>query len=119
MKSLVSTALIFRSKCAVSLCGLFLLASTSRAQVTPDPLPSWNDGAAKRAIVAFVKGMTNEGGPEFVPVARRIATFDNDGTRPWFISCETGHWKSKRDTSWANGSCENMLGFIKPRSWRG
>ena len=38
---------------------------------------------------------------------------------PWFISCETRHRKSKRDTSWANGSYENMLGFIKRTSWRG
>jgi phosphoglycolate phosphatase-like HAD superfamily hydrolase len=46
----------------------------------PDPLPSWNDGAAKRAIVAFVDRVTEEGRPEFIPVEQRIATFDNDGT---------------------------------------
>ena len=45
-----------------------------------DPLPSWNDGPAKRAIVAFVERVTKEGGPDFVPAAERIATFDNDGT---------------------------------------
>jgi phosphoglycolate phosphatase-like HAD superfamily hydrolase len=45
-----------------------------------DPLPSWNDGASKRAVVAFVEKVTNEGRPDFVPVAERIATFDNDGT---------------------------------------
>ena len=45
-----------------------------------DPLPSWNDGAAKKAIVEFVSKVTKEGGPEFVPSAERIATFDNDGT---------------------------------------
>jgi phosphoglycolate phosphatase-like HAD superfamily hydrolase len=45
-----------------------------------DPLPSWNDGPAKSAIVAFVGEVTDEGGPDFVPVAERIATFDNDGT---------------------------------------
>jgi haloacid dehalogenase-like hydrolase len=52
--------------------------------VTPvgaaDPLPSWNDTAAKKAITDFVAKVTKEGGPEFVPVAERIATFDNDGT---------------------------------------
>jgi len=45
-----------------------------------DALRSWNDGAAKRAIVAFVSRVTKEGSPDFVPVAERIATFDNDGT---------------------------------------
>jgi haloacid dehalogenase-like hydrolase len=45
-----------------------------------DPLPSWNDGPAKKSIVEFVEKVTKEGGPDFVPVAERIATFDNDGT---------------------------------------
>jgi hypothetical protein len=44
------------------------------------PLQSWNDGPAKKAIVEFVAKVTREGGKEFVPVAERIATFDNDGT---------------------------------------
>jgi phosphoserine phosphatase len=46
----------------------------------PDPLPSWNDGVAKKAITGFVAKVTNEGGPDFVPPAERIAVFDNDGT---------------------------------------
>ena len=45
-----------------------------------DPLPSWNDGPAKKAVMEFVAKVTKEGGPDFVPVAERIATFDNDGT---------------------------------------
>jgi phosphoglycolate phosphatase-like HAD superfamily hydrolase len=45
-----------------------------------DPLPSWNDGMAKKAIVAFVSSVAKEGSPDFVPPAERIATFDNDGT---------------------------------------
>ena len=45
-----------------------------------DPLPSWNDVASKRAIVAFVARVTKAGTPDFVPVPQRIATFDNDGT---------------------------------------
>src|SRR5262245_16124582 len=44
------------------------------------PLPSWNDGAAKSAILDFVARVTREGGPHYVPPAERIATFDNDGT---------------------------------------
>lgn len=45
-----------------------------------DPLPSWNDGAAKRAIVEFVQATTTRGRPTFVEPADRIATFDQDGT---------------------------------------
>jgi hypothetical protein len=45
-----------------------------------DPLPSWNEGASKQAIVEFVDRVTRQGGPDFVPPAERIATFDNDGT---------------------------------------
>ena len=54
------------------------LAWSAHAQT--DPLPSWNDGAAKQSIMDFVARVTREGGPDFVPVPERIATFDNDGT---------------------------------------
>jgi hypothetical protein len=43
-------------------------------------LASWNDGAAKSQILAFVAAVTQQGGPNFVPPAARIAVFDNDGT---------------------------------------
>ena len=45
-----------------------------------DPLPSWNEGMAKTAILDFVTGITREGGPDYVRPPERIATFDNDGT---------------------------------------
>lgn len=45
-----------------------------------DPLPSWNDGKNKQAIIAFVEKTTREGSADFVPPAERIAVFDNDGT---------------------------------------
>jgi phosphoserine phosphatase len=45
-----------------------------------DPLPSWNDGDARRAIIDFVTRVTREGGPDFMPLTDRIAVFDNDGT---------------------------------------
>jgi heat shock protein HslJ/phosphoglycolate phosphatase-like HAD superfamily hydrolase len=45
-----------------------------------DPLPSWNDGPAKQAIIAFVEQVTQAGSVNFVPPAERIAVFDNDGT---------------------------------------
>src|SRR5262245_45546389 len=57
---------------------VFAAITTAHAQA--DPLPSWNDGPNKRAIVDFVNRVTKEGGADFVPVPQRIATFDNDGT---------------------------------------
>lgn len=45
-----------------------------------DPLASWNEGAAKRSIIAFVDRVTVEGTDAYVPPADRIAVFDNDGT---------------------------------------
>jgi len=45
-----------------------------------DPLPSWNAGAAKAAIVDFVTAVSTEGGPDYIAPAERIAVFDNDGT---------------------------------------
>jgi phosphoglycolate phosphatase-like HAD superfamily hydrolase len=55
-----------------------VLASSALAQ--RDPLPSWNNGAARQAIVAFVNATTTKGSAKFVPPAERIAVFDNDGT---------------------------------------
>ncbi|KAF2083036.1 HAD family hydrolase [Flavobacterium sharifuzzamanii] len=48
--------------------------------VNGDPLPSWNDGALKKDIIAYVEKVTKEGSPDFIPTENRIATFDNDGT---------------------------------------
>jgi len=48
--------------------------------VKTDPLPSWNDGATKQAILDFVDSVTRAGAPTFVPVPERVAVFDNDGT---------------------------------------
>lgn len=45
-----------------------------------DPLPSWTDGEAKNRILTFVETVTDPDNEEFVPVADRIAVFDNDGT---------------------------------------
>jgi hypothetical protein len=50
------------------------------AWAAAEPLPSWQDGAGKRAIIDFVARVTMPGGPAFVPASERIATFDNDGT---------------------------------------
>lgn len=56
------------------------IASLSLPALAADPLSSWNDGKAKQSLVDFVGKVTREGSPNFVPVAERIATFDNDGT---------------------------------------
>ncbi len=50
------------------------------AHAQSDPLPSWNAGPHKEAIVAFVRAVTVTSSPKFVPPQERIATFDNDGT---------------------------------------
>jgi hypothetical protein len=66
---------------AVALLGLIGFASVdAMAAWGGDPLPSWNDGAAKSAILDFVKDVTKKGGPDYVAPAKRIATFDHDGT---------------------------------------
>jgi phosphoglycolate phosphatase-like HAD superfamily hydrolase len=62
----------------IALGVLLLLCVCTYAQT--DPLPSWNDGPAKQAIVAFVQETTDPASPQFVPPAKRIATFDQDGT---------------------------------------
>src|SRR6478609_8643928 len=59
---------------------LFFISSFVLSAFAADPLPSWNDVVSKKSIIAFVEKTTKEGSPDFVPVAERIATFDNDGT---------------------------------------
>ncbi|MGP0065820.1 MAG: HAD family hydrolase [Isosphaeraceae bacterium] len=59
---------------------LFLVAPASSRQGETDPLPSWNDGPAKKAILEFVRATTDRSSPNYVPPGQRIATFDQDGT---------------------------------------
>jgi phosphoglycolate phosphatase-like HAD superfamily hydrolase len=73
---------------ALAITGVFAmttLAPTVAPSIAPahaqiDPLPSWNEGPAKRSIIDFVARVTAYGSPDFVKPAERIATFDNDGT---------------------------------------
>jgi phosphoserine phosphatase len=58
-------------------CFVVCLCSISNAA---DPLPSWNDGSTKKAILEFVAAVTDENSKDYVEPAERIATFDNDGT---------------------------------------
>jgi len=60
--------------------GLSAAPAPHQEQPASDPLLSWNDGPNKKAILDFVKATTDKASPKFVPVAERIATFDNDGT---------------------------------------
>jgi phosphoglycolate phosphatase-like HAD superfamily hydrolase len=57
-----------------------LFPVSASADITGDPLASWNDTTAKKAIVAFVERVTKQGSTDLVPEDERIATFDNDGT---------------------------------------
>ena len=59
---------------------LILAAVLLPGPAVADPLPSWNDGAAKTAILSFVEQVTEAGGEHYVPPPERIAVFDNDGT---------------------------------------
>jgi phosphoglycolate phosphatase-like HAD superfamily hydrolase len=63
--------------CVLLLIAIGVLANSAQAG---DPLPSWNEGAAKRSIIDFVNRATKPGSPDFVVPEQRIATFDNDGT---------------------------------------
>lgn len=71
-----------RAAPALVLACLFALgiALSGAAAAHSDPLISWNDGATKQQIVSFVEKVTDPSNKDFVPPARRIAVFDNDGT---------------------------------------
>jgi hypothetical protein len=86
---------------AILLAITFCVSSCTQQEIPPaekpkvqsvDPLPSWNDGMAKKAIIAFVDRVTNEGSPDFVLQSERIAVFDNDGTlwteQPLYVQLE-------------------------------
>ena len=82
-KTLFHTAIVKRAAnqartgCFLVFILLFWIGSPAWGD---ESLPSWNDSAAKQAIVDFVTRTTGEGGKDFVPPAERIAVFDNDGT---------------------------------------
>jgi len=89
---------------SLTLLAIALLGhSTARAE---DPLPSWNEGLTKQAIVDFVRATTETGGAKFVPAEERIATFDQDGTltgmttdqfqadvKQWLATAKHPRWK--------------------------
>jgi hypothetical protein len=75
---LIAYVLLF--SCGFSNFDINAQTEINTTSIKSDPLPSWNDTEHKRAIIGFVEKVTTEGSPDFVPIAERIATFDNDGT---------------------------------------
>jgi phosphoserine phosphatase len=57
-----------------------IVSQKTETVAATNPLPSWNDGPAKKSIIDFVKRTTKEGSAGFIPAGDRIACFDNDGT---------------------------------------
>jgi phosphoglycolate phosphatase-like HAD superfamily hydrolase len=78
MKKLLFLSLIFLALSCTEKAPETTVAPT--ATELPSPLASWNEGPAKAKIMEFVAKTTTEGSTDFVPVADRIAVFDNDGT---------------------------------------
>jgi phosphoglycolate phosphatase-like HAD superfamily hydrolase len=68
------------AKTQIVLALSFLLFTAGAFAQEADPLPSWNQGAARNAILEFVRATTDKTGPSYVPPEQRIATFDQDGT---------------------------------------
>jgi hypothetical protein len=69
-----------RTMLAGSLGAVLCVLAGDGASAQLDPLPSWQDGTAKKSITDFVARVTTPGGADFVQPASRIAVFDNDGT---------------------------------------
>ncbi|WP_193210697.1 HAD family hydrolase [Luteolibacter marinus] len=68
-----------------SLAASFAVILAAASPSSADPLPSWNAGPAKQSVIDFVEKVSDSSNKDFVPVAERIAVFDNDGT----LWCET------------------------------
>jgi hypothetical protein len=84
IKTYLSVLIITASTVILCSCNQQKTKTESSASVidsaTADPLPSWNEGSVRQAIIDFVERTTKKGGVDFVPVTDRIACFDNDGT---------------------------------------
>ena len=72
--------ILIASGCSTTPARSTPFAGPAALAVEADPLASWNDGPAKKAILDFVKTTTDKNNSKFVPPAERIATFDQDGT---------------------------------------
>ncbi len=77
---MIKTCSRWAVRCLIALSVCVIAADATAETASGDALPSWNDTAAKRSVLAFVKKVTTPGGDGFVPEPERIAVFDNDGT---------------------------------------
>ncbi|MFZ0792496.1 MAG: hypothetical protein WAM65_01920, partial [Candidatus Korobacteraceae bacterium] len=80
LATLLCTLLVIFGACSTSPTPNTTTSGQPVATAAADPLPSWNDGPAKQAILDFVKTTTDKSNPKFVAPEDRIATFDQDGT---------------------------------------
>ncbi len=98
----------------LALGALIVLGAYAQAQTPTDPLPSWNSGPAKQAIVTFVKETTTEGSTQFVDPVARIATFDQDGTtwveQPLYAQVTFAFHQRLRHS----GPCSRVIGKLLP-----
>ena len=79
-RSILTGSVLFFASCSTAPTGSIPYSGIAASAAEPDPLPSWNDGTAKKAILNFVKTTTDKSNRQFVPPEERIATFDQDGT---------------------------------------
>jgi hypothetical protein len=80
MSAFLSRRAVISAMASLPVLPVLLRSGAALAQGGADPLPSWNDSAAKTAILTFVQRTTEQGSADLVPAAERIAVFDNDGT---------------------------------------
>jgi hypothetical protein len=71
---------VLRKIVVLCLIGICVTLTHTAPALAQDPLPSWNKGPAKQAIVEFVCATTDKARPKFVPPAERITTLDQDAT---------------------------------------
>ena len=81
--------------------------SEPEKKVKADPLPSWNEGPAKKSIIDFVNVVTTETSPDFIKPVDRIAVFDNDGTlwaeQPYYFQLQFAIDRGQRACSRTSG----------------
>ena len=102
------------------------LACLQVGSAADEPLPSWQDGPARRAIMDFVARITCEGGPDFVPLAERIATFDNDGTlwteQPMYIQMAFALDRAKalapQHPEWRDQQLVELLAYLRTNGFK-
>ncbi len=75
-KTLITLALV-----SIALVSCCRAPETTKKAKNPNPLSLWTDTApAKQALIDYMKTVTDEKSPDFIPVEDRIAIFDLDGT---------------------------------------